>query len=1198
MKIRILIKRIVAVVLLTILVLVLLLFLLINSPLVSMALEHYLNGFTGHSARVDSARLSLFPHIKLVAKRLALQEEGAKDPFITLQHIVVELDALKLFDKVIHIPRLDVNGCAVLLAVGPYSGDSLVPLSFLEQGNGDDDDDVITAPSGWRLSSINILLKNGVMRYTGRKGTDGSITHSIENIYTKTSIGGDSIDISTLAFSYQDAALTIAGSINNYLEDDPESNVQITGDVPFSVVQEFLPEQLIPFLQNGKCMVLLTAQGPLSQLLFHSEVTMIASPDVPFKAYVPTAVSLRALLQSKEHLQVDSLKIISPSAEIRAQGSVQHFLSEGRKFKVTHTSEITLDDLVHYSDTDMTAKGTLVSTGVIEGEAKSFDTTTHVDLSSIVLTLPDVLHVAEGQLGTSEIRCSGKNNRLQIASRLTSAISSDLTLKGDIEDLLSDSTAFNLELQGRVFLPAVVATFPAFKEKDFTVHGKSPLHIVVTGSMRQDSAITLEKGLVSFLGSTFSLRGKIEDTFSQECYLALDSRLSVNALKVASHLPGIIDEKWEVSDLPAVDLSIKGPPAALRVTADCDLKDLALQSPYFHVKKPHADGRIQVEASVLNKSDVDLHSFRLQLKKSHVTLAGKLSTDGGMPAFHVEADGTLQTEEILSFLSEPLPEGYSLEGPLLLQALFQGSPTDSFTMDAVVDLTASFWEDPYFITKQKGITHCVAFSVHRDQKTDSFEGTGDIAFESINMDYSFRYPSHDPNPWHVAFKTSSIELRELESFKFHQTGESYEGKIAIDVKASLDPLHVTESSVNGYMELNDFRTVIDDQEVFLNAQLRARGDRVEVPYLNLQYGFSDFELRETFFSWGDVPRLRTKVSSQLVVLEDFIDSVQEETLEAEPVEDENEDPAWDFLWNILKRKPDVNIDLAIENFYIGNQDLRNTKLLLLGKTGTYKILSTFQTVEGESSIRADIGGPFAGRCVQESLRFDISGFNMTELTNLVELEEPPLTGIVHAAGELMHASNPNERWINPENLDGRITIRFTDGTIRELALIQNILNIMKYPIVLVIPIMREIFLADQALKFYKSKKLSMSARTFPYDLIEGTFLIEEGFFETQDLILMGDVLNIAAVGSMDMLNNNALNGLVIARYYSTIRNLIGWIPLLGDLWIAIQDRVIATKFKVEGTLGEPEVKSVTYEGLKGATKKIYNSMADRIRLEK
>ncbi|UCH45958.1 MAG: AsmA family protein, partial [Nitrospiraceae bacterium] len=1080
MKTRILIKRIVAVALLTILVLLLLLFLLINSPLVSMSLEHYLNGFTGHSTRVGSARLSLFPQIKLVAKALALQEEGAKDPFITFQHIVLELDTLKLLDKVIHIPRLDVNGCVVLLTADPDSDDSLLPLSFLTQESGDDGDDMMKEPSGWKFSSINILVKKGVITYKGKEETNGSISHSIENIYTQTSIGEDSIDISTLEFSYKDAALTISGSINNYLKDDPESNVQITGDVPFSVVQEYLPGQLIPILHDGKCTVLLTAQGPLSRLLFCSEVKMLASPDVPFKAYVPSAVSLKALLESKEHLQVESLNISAPSAEIQAKGAVHHFLSEERKFRVTHTLQITLDDLAHHGDTDVTAKGTLLSRGVIEGGAESFDTTTHIDLSSVLLTLPGVLHVAEGQLGSVEIRCSGKNNRLQVVSRLNSAISSDLTVKGEIGNVLSDSTAFNLDLQGRFLLPAVVTSFPALKEKDFTLRGESPLHIVVEGSMKDGSSITLEKGIVRFLGSKLSLRGSVSDVFSEECYLSLDSTLSLNAQQVAAHLPGIIDETWEVSDLPAVELSIKGPSAALRFSADCDLKDLALQSPYFHVKKAHADGRIQLEASVLNKSDVDIHSFRVQLKKSHVTLAGKLSTDAGMPELHFEADGTLQTEEILSFLPEPLPEGYSLEGPLLLQALFKGNPTDSFTMDAMVDLTGSFWEDPYFITKNKGIINCVTFSLHRDQTTDSFEGTGDIALESVNMDYSFRYPSHDPNPWHVAFKTSPIELDDLASFKFQQTDESYGGKIAIDVKASLDPARVMESSVNGYVELNDFRTAIDGQDVFVNAQLIARGDRLEVPYLNLQYGFSDFELQETFFSWGDVPRLKAKVSSQLVVLQDFIDSTQEEPLEDEPVDDENEDPAWDFLWNILKRKPGVNIDVAIENFFIGNQDLRNTQLLLLGETGIYKMLSTFQTVEGESSIRAEIGGPFAGRCVQENLRFDISGFNMTELTNLVELEEPPLTGIINADGEFMHLADPNERWINPENLDGQVKIELTDGAIRELALIQNMLTIMKYPIVLAIPIMREIFLADQALKFYKNKQLSISTRTFPY----------------------------------------------------------------------------------------------------------------------
>ena len=147
-------------------------------------------------------------------------------------------------------------------------------------------------------------------------------------------------------------------------------------------------------------------------------------------------------------------------------------------------------------------------------------------------------------------------------------------------------------------------------------------------------------------------------------------------------------------------------------------------------------GACNSKASLINKRDIDIHDFSVRLKQSHLSLSGKISSGKlELPDAYLKAKGVFKAEEILPLLPEPVPEQYSLEGTSLLQAAFKGNPADSFTMEAVLDLTDSSWEDPYLISKKAGIKDRATVSISRDYSTNSFEGEGDIALESAHVDF-------------------------------------------------------------------------------------------------------------------------------------------------------------------------------------------------------------------------------------------------------------------------------------------------------------------------------------------------------------------------------------------------------------------------------------------------------------------------------
>ena len=327
MKTKLLLKRICVLCSIALLSLLVLLFLIINSPLVSRTLENYLSSLTGQTVLVDSARISLFPPITLVAKSLSVQEQGEKDSFIVIQNIAVDLDVIKLLNREIYLSRLAIDGCSVLLAGDQDYNGILVPLFFAAQMIEREDDTVSKKPSAWTIKSINIRLKNGSIGYRGERKTKDSRQHSIEDIHTEASIAGPDMDINFLKCSYRDAGVTLSGLIKNFLENDPVAKIQIKGDVPFSAVNAYLPEQLSTKVHEGHCTVSLNARGPLSQLLIDSELNIRSSTDSPLSSYTPADISLKTLVQNKKDLHLEYVKIpLPPGNTFYARGSKAFFI--------------------------------------------------------------------------------------------------------------------------------------------------------------------------------------------------------------------------------------------------------------------------------------------------------------------------------------------------------------------------------------------------------------------------------------------------------------------------------------------------------------------------------------------------------------------------------------------------------------------------------------------------------------------------------------------------------------------------------------------------------------------------------------------------------------------------------------------------------------------------------------------------------
>ena len=500
MKIKFLLKRICIISSLTILLVLLLCVLIVNSPLVGMGLESLLENLTGQKVTVGSARLRLFPQVKLSVQELSLKEYEANVPFFTVEQLFAEGDILKLFEKEIDITQLEVNGFKLLLKSDQDTGYNLLPPSFLAKFSSDRTGREIKEPSKWKFLALSIVMREGLVAYARGEAKETEQPAAAENVRGSLVITAKDLEVNSLAFSYQDAVTTIAGSIRDYRSEDPVPNFQLKGDFPFSLLKEYVPEQVATLAGDKTCTAALTLNGPLSQLLINAQLNILPAGESVSAPYMPTNISLKTLLNDKEHLQLEYLKINTPSGSISSEGTIRNVWSAQRKFSINYKAQVSLNDLTEYYKKAVTTKGTVSCTGKLEGGMELFDATAELDLSGVSIDIPERVTIAENDLQSVSVTCFKRSDTIDIVSKFSDCFSSAVTLKAGINNLFSDKKLLNADLKGRLFLPTLLTSFPGLAPENFIVHGETPLHVTFKGSLKnkqdvhiQDLSSTLAK---------------------------------------------------------------------------------------------------------------------------------------------------------------------------------------------------------------------------------------------------------------------------------------------------------------------------------------------------------------------------------------------------------------------------------------------------------------------------------------------------------------------------------------------------------------------------------------------------------------------------------------------------------------------------------------------------------------------------------
>jgi uncharacterized protein YhdP len=111
----------------------------------------------------------------------------------------------------------------------------------------------------------------------------------------------------------------------------------------------------------------------------------------------------------------------------------------------------------------------------------------------------------------------------------------------------------------------------------------------------------------------------------------------------------------------------------------------------------------------------------------------------------------------------------------------------------------------------------------------------------------------------------------------------------------------------------------------------------------------------------------------------------------------------------------------------------------------------------------------------------------------------------------------------------------------------------------------------------------------PFNSITATFLLKSGIMASNDFYIDSDVMNIVAVGNMDIIRDN-IDLKVGLQPLQTVDKIVSRIPVAG--WILTDDnrRFITVYFDVKGPAKAPEVKAIPVRELSSEGRAIFKSI--------
>ena len=338
---------------------------------------------------------------------------------------------------------------------------------------------------------------------------------------------------------------------------------------------------------------------------------------------------------------------------------------------------------------------------------------------------------------------------------------------------------------------------------------------------------------------------------------------------------------------------------------------------------------------------------------------------------------------------------------------------------------------------------------------------------------------------------------------------------------------------NGLMQAKGVDGHIQD----LYARVKFLRNEVELKRLSFTLQGSDITVEATVRNWATKPAITGKIESSQLDLSLIIPKGERT-------------PIREFL-ETLATTSQVTMSAAVARGRYKHLKFGSLAARINIQDGVLDI----DRLSGESTH-----GHVAGRLVVHlppkapadfDLSFRATGVEIEDLLRLTKTQVHGVSGEVRFSGILRgHGRNPHGVY---PSLNGRVELLLENGRIlksNERA-IWKIVSLLNLPAVL-------------------QGKVDLEKEGLPYNRISATVAIQDGMFQTENLIIDSPILKITAAGNYD-LPTDQVDGAVAVSPFGSYSQFLKTIPLFGRIVAGDRKGLATAMFTMKGSIEDPEV---------------------------
>jgi uncharacterized protein YhdP len=208
------------------------------------------------------------------------------------------------------------------------------------------------------------------------------------------------------------------------------------------------------------------------------------------------------------------------------------------------------------------------------------------------------------------------------------------------------------------------------------------------------------------------------------------------------------------------------------------------------------------------------------------------------------------------------------------------------------------------------------------------------------------------------------------------------------------------------------------------------------------------------------------------------------------------------------------------------------------------------------TVRLDLGAEGLARRFQTSYKLEKA--SAEKLFKALGVKTQEIKGTLTLQGELT-AKGVALADIKRSSL-GSAKLRIEEGSLRRFATLSKIFSILNLA---------------QLLKFQLPDMVSGG---MPFNEITGNFSIKDGILSTNDLYVDSDAINISAVGSFNLANDQ-IDATIGVKPLQTIDKVVSRIPIVGWILTGKDKSLVTAYFEAKGEIGDPVVKAIPVKGM-------------------